>query len=131
MIRVIAQEGEEIVTRYDLPINGKGEVVNVMPEMVEMLKINGIKYSLLPNEVSIGRKKFELKRAVPHFPRLGEVDGDSFAQKVAMLDWDADLEARERIDYAASPPRPVEPETSEPVRRGPGRPRKVLDEASS
>lgn len=104
VIRVFAQEGDTIETRYDLPINGKGEVVNVMPEMVETLTANAIKFSLLPGEVAIGRKMFELKRTVPRFPRLNEAGGESFAQRVAMMDMEVDQEARERIDYAASPP---------------------------
>lgn len=131
VIRVIAQEGDIIETRYDLPINGKGEVVNVMPEMVEMLKENGIKFSLMPNEVSIGRRMFELKRKVPHFSRMNEAGGESFAQRVAMMDLEVDMEARERIDYAASPIRDEEPETTAKKARNPwgraGKP-KVTDE---
>ena len=130
VIRIIAQEGEEIPggVRHNLPINNKGEVVNVMPEMVENLKRSDIKFSLLPNEITTGRQDFVVKEIVPRFKRLNEVGGESFAQRISMLDWETDLEARERIDYAASPVRSAHPApAAEPVKRGPGRPPKVRE----
>jgi hypothetical protein len=91
IIKVIAQEGEEIVTHYNLPVNGKGQVINPMPEMIETLKANKIEFSSLPNEVAVTWRGFDLKRLVPRHPRPGEPTGDSFAHRVAK--WDAEDEA--------------------------------------
>ena len=104
VIRVIAQEGEEIITRYNLPINGAGEVVSPMPEMIDILEANKVPYSTRANEVPIGRKFFELKRVVPRHPRPGEMNMDSWGQRVAMMDIHNEARDRDFVDYAASAP---------------------------
>lgn len=122
IIKVIAQEGEEIVTRYQLPVNGKGQIINPMPEMIPILEANGKAFSVLPNEVAVGPWRFfELKREVPRHPRPGELTGDSYAQRVAMMDA---AEETASGDYASEYDAPA---TEMPVlaKRGPGRPPKV------
>lgn len=103
IIKVIAQEGEEIVTHYNLPINGKGQVINPMPEMLETLKANDIPVSTLPSEVAVTWKGFDLKRLVPHHPRPGEATGDSFAHRVARWDAEDEVASDEYADTDNTP----------------------------
>jgi hypothetical protein len=88
IIRVIAQEGEEIVTAFNVPVNAAGEVINVMPEHIPIFKENGVKFSLVPKQEPVTWKSLELRRTVPHFPRPGERTADTFAHRVA--EWEAD-----------------------------------------
>ena len=126
IIEVIAQEGEYITSRYHLPVNGKGQVINPMPEMFEMLKENKIDFSTLPNEVAVGPWKFfELRRVVPRFPRPGEPRGDSYAHRVAQRhldDQEKDRRFEPRTPVAAIEEPVDEVPVAEPIKRGPGRP---------
>lgn len=123
VIRIIAQEGEEITSRYQLPVNAKGEVINVMPEMRDILEANKIKMSHAPGEQTVTQRFFELKRTVPRHPRPGEIQGDSYAHRVAMRDLDNEIHDRQYVDYGMREPEmpPLgedQPVVDAPVRGG-------------
>jgi len=146
VIRIIAQEPEiaaklgvpdHIMQRYQLPINIKGQVIKQLPEMQELLKANDVQFSTTAGEVTDSYRFFELKRTVPRHARPGEMKADTYSHRVAMRDLDNEMRDREVVDYGMREPempplqadqRSVDVPVSEPVRRGPGRPRKEVAE---
>lgn len=143
VIRIIAQEPEiaarlgvadHIMHRCQLPVNLRGEVIKQGPKWQELLKANGIPYSTNPAETTTEYRFFELKREVPKHPRPGETQPDSYAHRVAMRDLDNETRDREFVDYGMRepemPPLPGAQPVSEPVKRGPRRPRKEPDAAT-
>jgi hypothetical protein len=144
VIRIIAQEPEiaaemgvpdHIMNRCQLPVNLKGEVIKQGEVMQKLLKDNDVPFSTIASEVTTEYRFFELKRTVPRYPRPGEMNADSYAHRVAMRDMDNETHDRAFVDYgmreAEMPPLPdAQPVdvVSEPVRRGPGRPRKIETE---
>ena len=141
VIRIIAQEPEIaarigvpdfIMHRCQLPVNLKGEVIKQGEVMQQLLKTNDVPFSTGSSEVTTEYKFFELKRTVPRFPRPGEARADSYAHRVAMRDLDNETHDRAFVDYgmreSEMPPLPGSQPVavvSEPVKRGPGRPRKI------
>lgn len=142
-IRIVAQEGEHVTSRYQMPLNAKGEVINQSASDFDMLEAQGIKICRTETMVpatSWGYVKF--RRTVPKFPRPNDREGLSYIQDLQRqftdldnLDQEVEDEVYTRHRAMLEVAKPLAPAavledlpSAEPIRRGPGRPPKPRDE---
>lgn len=122
IIRIIGQEGDTIRRKYTVTKNTRGEVIRPQREIIPALKAANIPYNL--NDLSAGGIPDEIVLDIVVPPYQGK-PGGSYNQELYEMELEAQRREREAEEsiYAEPDNEPV----SEPVKRGPGRPRKVMD----
>lgn len=95
LVRIVAQEGQELEHRLTFPYSLQGEVINQSPEMMDTLEANGIKVYRGDKMIeATSWKPTRFKMIVPKFPRPSDRDDLDFIQ--SMIAEEMDLEQRER-----------------------------------
>jgi len=84
LLTICAQEGDPIETRLQLPVNIRGEVVNVGQTLFGILRENGIPINEQDRQQAVEYRFFVLKRTVPRHPRPGEHDQLTYDQELML-----------------------------------------------
>ena len=108
LISVIAQEGEEIVTKIEFPFNIDGKVIRQDRRMFAILEKQGIPVDMNDRREAAYYDYVKVRMEVPAHARPGQAEHLTYAQEVLGRERDR-LEREERIESAivAEPAREV------------------------
>ena len=81
-INIVAQEGEEIITRIAVPVNARGQIVSVSQDQFDLLEAHGHKVNRDERNTTYDFVNIKLKHKVARHPRPGELSGVSYEQEL-------------------------------------------------